>query len=180
MSVSVTDIFSIGIGPSSSHTVGPMRAAKAFIESLNEYPAKVTAELRGSLSATGKGHATDRATILGLVGWDPLTVPLDAEPVAGMVPSEGHAAGPAGELDYEITWNNTPVPEHPNCVIFNATPTAVRRSRSTRNTSPSAAASSSRARSSTSSSPKTTRSRQVLRQPIPRTTFLTSSPPRTS
>ncbi|WCZ32606.1 L-serine ammonia-lyase [Corynebacterium massiliense] len=120
MSVSVTDIFSIGIGPSSSHTVGPMRAAKAFIESLNEYPAKVTAELRGSLSATGKGHATDRATILGLVGWDPLTVPLDAEPVAGMVPSEGHAAGPAGELDYEITWNNTPVPEHPNCVIFNA------------------------------------------------------------
>lgn len=120
MPISVTDIFSIGIGPSSSHTVGPMRAAKSFIEKLDRYPAKVTAELRGSLAATGKGHASDRAMVLGLVGWEPLTVPLDAKPLAGMVPSNGHAEGPAGEIDYEISFNNTPVPEHPNCVIFSA------------------------------------------------------------
>ena len=64
MTISVTDIFSIGIGPSSSHTVGPMRAATAFLKSLPSHPAKVHTELRGSLSATGRGHATDRAVIL--------------------------------------------------------------------------------------------------------------------
>ena len=69
MTISVIDIFSIGVGPSSSHTVGPMRAAKRFIESLPSTPAKVHTELRGSLSATGKGHGTDRAVILGLAGW---------------------------------------------------------------------------------------------------------------
>lgn len=121
MSISVTDIFSIGIGPSSSHTVGPMRAAKTFIESLDEYPARVHTQLRGSLSATGKGHGTDRAVILGLVGWDPLSVPIDAKPAAGsFIPSEGRSSGPAGELDYSIEFNNEPVPEHPNCLIFTA------------------------------------------------------------
>ncbi|APT92432.1 serine dehydratase [Corynebacterium phocae] len=121
MAISVCDIFSVGIGPSSSHTVGPMRAAKRFVESLEEFPAKVQAELRGSLSATGKGHATDRAVILGLVGWDPLTVPLDAKPAAGQViPPRGKATGPWGAVDFEIRFDNTPVPEHPNCVIFSA------------------------------------------------------------
>ena len=121
MTISVTDIFSIGIGPSSSHTVGPMRAAKAFIEALDHHPAKVHTELRGSLSATGRGHATDRAVILGLAGWDPLTVPLDAEPRAdAFIPSEGTISGPAGEVDYTIEFNNEPVPEHPNCLIFSA------------------------------------------------------------
>lgn len=56
MTISVTDIFAIGIGPSSSHTVGPMRAAKQFLESLDTHPARVSAELRGSLSATGRGQ----------------------------------------------------------------------------------------------------------------------------
>src|SRR5699024_1410322 len=79
VTISVIDIFSVGVGPSSSHTVGPMRAAKAFMESLPHAPAKVHTELRGSLSATGKGHATDRAVILGLAGWAPLTVPIDAK-----------------------------------------------------------------------------------------------------
>ena len=64
--VSVVDLFSIGIGPSSSHTVGPMRAAQAFIDKLDTYPAKVLVELRGSLAATGVGHGTDRAALLGL------------------------------------------------------------------------------------------------------------------
>ncbi|AKE39269.1 L-serine dehydratase, iron-sulfur-dependent, single chain form [Corynebacterium camporealensis] len=121
MTISVTDIFSIGIGPSSSHTVGPMRAAKAFCESLPEFPARVHTELRGSLSATGRGHATDRAVILGLAGWEPLTVPVDAEPNPNLpIPSTGHISGPAGEVDFEIEFNNQPVPEHPNCVIFSA------------------------------------------------------------
>ncbi|QPK78228.1 L-serine ammonia-lyase [Corynebacterium lizhenjunii] len=121
MTISVIDMFSIGIGPSSSHTVGPMRAAHAFVRSLPAFPAKVDIELRGSLSATGKGHATDRAAILGLVGWEPLTVPLDAEPAPGaFIASQGRATGPWGTLDYSISFDNTPVPEHPNCVIFSA------------------------------------------------------------
>ena len=103
MTISVTDIFSIGIGPSSSHTVGPMRAAKQFLDSLEKHPAKVYTELRGSLSATGRGHASDRAVILGLAGWDPLSVPIDAEPHAGgFIPSEGTISGPRGTVDYEI------------------------------------------------------------------------------
>lgn len=121
MAISVTDIFSIGIGPSSSHTVGPMRAAKAFVESLPQTPARVHTQLRGSLSATGRGHATDRAVILGLAGWDPLTVDIDAEPHAGgLIPEVGCVAGPAGEIEYSISFDNTPVPEHPNCLIFSA------------------------------------------------------------
>ncbi|HAT1144956.1 L-serine ammonia-lyase [Corynebacterium striatum] len=121
MTISVTDIFSIGIGPSSSHTVGPMRAAKAFLDSLPGHPAKVHAVLRGSLSLTGRGHGTDRAVILGLGGWDPLSVPVDAEPRAdGFIPPTGTASGPLGPLEYSIEFNNEPVPEHPNCLIFDA------------------------------------------------------------
>lgn len=121
MTISVTDIFSIGIGPSSSHTVGPMRAAKVFVESLPEFPAKVHTQLRGSLAATGKGHATDRAVILGLAGWEPLTVPLDAKPAPGsIIPSAGRVKGPLGSLDFSIGFDPTPVPEHPNCLIFSA------------------------------------------------------------
>src|SRR5690625_7510571 len=92
-----------------------MRAAKTFMESLPHDPAKVHTELRGSLSATGKGHATDRAVILGLAGWAPLTVPIDAKPLAGsFIPSEGTVEGPAGSVEYSIAFNNKPVPEHPN------------------------------------------------------------------
>ena len=72
--VSVLDLFSIGIGPSSSHTVGPMRAAQAFVSTLPQLPAKVRVALRGSLAATGVGHGTDRAVLLGLVGYTPTTV----------------------------------------------------------------------------------------------------------
>ena len=71
MAISVFDLFKIGIGPSSSHTVGPMRAALLFVTGLNESGllAKVTrvkAELYGSLGATGKGHGSDKAVLLGL------------------------------------------------------------------------------------------------------------------
>ncbi|MDY3127954.1 MAG: L-serine ammonia-lyase [Corynebacterium sp.] len=125
MTISVVDIFSIGIGPSSSHTVGPMRAAKMFMESLPQFPAHVKICLRGSLAATGKGHATDRAVLLGLAGWSPLDVPLDAPPASGsIVPSQGEVAGgkipPSHPCTYDITFDSTPVAAHPNCLIFSA------------------------------------------------------------
>lgn len=72
--VSVFELFSIGIGPSSSHTVGPMRAANDFVSHLPFNTAKIKIELYGSLALTGKGHGTDRAIIVGLEGHLPDTV----------------------------------------------------------------------------------------------------------
>jgi L-serine dehydratase len=82
MSISVFDLFTIGIGPSSSHTVGPMRAARRFGERLVEdgvfdRTARVKVELFGSLAATGRGHGTDRAILLGLEGETPEEVDPD-------------------------------------------------------------------------------------------------------
>jgi len=72
MTVSVFNLFSIGIGPSSSHTVGPMKAAHAFVTALNASTVeRVTVELFGSLAFTGKGHGTDVAVLLGLEGETP-------------------------------------------------------------------------------------------------------------
>lgn len=71
MSFSVSDVFRIGIGPSSSHTVGPMLAAGRFLEHAKQHlmsAEKVTVELYGSLALTGIGHATDKAVLLGLMG----------------------------------------------------------------------------------------------------------------
>ena len=82
MAVSVFDLFKIGIGPSSSHTVGPMRAARLFAlrlahDKLLEKVATVRVELYGSLGATGKGHGSDKAVVLGLEGDEPATVDID-------------------------------------------------------------------------------------------------------
>ncbi|MGW2776955.1 L-serine ammonia-lyase [Streptomyces olivaceoviridis] len=82
MAISVFDLFSIGIGPSSSHTVGPMRAARMFArrlrnEDLLEQAAAVRAELYGSLGATGHGHGTPKAVLLGLCGDSPRTVDVE-------------------------------------------------------------------------------------------------------
>jgi L-serine dehydratase len=79
MAVSVFDLFTIGIGPSSSHTVGPMRAARRFVRRLEEEGrlgevARVRCELYGSLALTGKGHGTDRAVLIGLEGETPEAV----------------------------------------------------------------------------------------------------------
>ena len=81
-SISVFDMLSIGVGPSSSHTLGPWRAALRWIEELKEKGqfdevAEVSVDLYGSLSLTGKGHATDIAIMLGLTGFDPVTFPID-------------------------------------------------------------------------------------------------------
>lgn len=82
MRTSIFDLFYIGIGPSSSHTIGPMRAAKQFSESVVatvglESIESVSVDLYGSLALTGKGHHTDKAIVLGLLGEDPETVDTD-------------------------------------------------------------------------------------------------------
>ena len=83
MAVSVFDLFKIGIGPSSSHTVGPMRAARLFALRLQheghlDATARVCSQLYGSLGATGKGHGSDKAVLLGLCGDEPDSVDVDS------------------------------------------------------------------------------------------------------
>lgn len=85
MAVSAFDLFKIGIGPSSSHTVGPMRAARLFAlrlqhEGLLPRVQRLQADLYGSLGATGKGHGSDKAVLLGLLGHEPDTVDVEAIP----------------------------------------------------------------------------------------------------
>ena len=97
--LSVFDMFRIGIGPSSSHTVGPMRAGLAFTTELTALtpPSHITIDLFGSLGATGRGHSTDRAVLLGLAGYDPETV--DIETVESILPalaSSGMLTLPSG------------------------------------------------------------------------------------
>ncbi|WP_068599097.1 L-serine ammonia-lyase [Vaginella massiliensis] len=80
--ISVFDMLKIGVGPSSSHTLGPWRAAEAFLKEISEQNKiqevkKVVVDLYGSLSLTGKGHATDYAVMLGLSGTDPEYIPVD-------------------------------------------------------------------------------------------------------
>src|SRR5580704_7094407 len=87
MSLSVFDIFKIGIGPSSSHTMGPMNAARDFVELLDtrdllNRTTQVSAQLYGSLALTGRGHCTDRAILLGLEGMSPDTIDSSAAEAA--------------------------------------------------------------------------------------------------
>jgi L-serine dehydratase len=101
MAVSVFDLFKIGIGPSSSHTVGPMRAARLFALRLAhdgqlEPTARVRAELYGSLGATGKGHGSDKAVLLGLAGHEPDTIDVDAIPALLSALRTGHRLPLAG------------------------------------------------------------------------------------
>ncbi len=83
--ISVFDMFKVGIGPSSSHTVGPMKAGKQFVDLLVEQGklqdvTRVSVDVYGSLSLTGKGHHTDIAIIMGLAGFEPATVDIDSIP----------------------------------------------------------------------------------------------------
>jgi L-serine dehydratase len=101
MAVSVFDLFKIGIGPSSSHTVGPMRAARLFVarlahEGLLERTARVRCGLYGSLGATGKGHGSDKAVLLGLAGHEPDSVDADAIPELLAAIRESRAIGLLG------------------------------------------------------------------------------------
>ncbi|HLY33862.1 MAG TPA: serine dehydratase beta chain, partial [Jatrophihabitantaceae bacterium] len=129
MSISVFDLFSIGIGPSSSHTVGPMRAARTFAQGLADdglldAVTRVRAELFGSLGATGHGHGSDRAVILGLEGERPETVDtatiatrVDAARAAGKVTLLG--AHVAALVDDDLVLHRrTALPYHPNGMRF--------------------------------------------------------------
>ncbi len=124
----VMDLFKIGIGPSSSHTVGPMRAAATFRRGLERVPAAVRLRvtMHGSLAWTGKGHATDRAVILGLMGEWPDTIdPDQAESlVAGIALTKALPLGdrvlafdPAVDLVFDY---GPPLGRHPNAMTFAA------------------------------------------------------------
>ncbi len=131
MFLSVFDIFKIGIGPSSSHTVGPMLAAGRFVEEnlrpLGTEAARLTATLHGSLAFTGKGHGTDRAVGLGLSGVTPDTV--DPDEVAGILAALeetkclaaiglAHVAfDPAVDIVFDY---GPPLPGHANGMVFRA------------------------------------------------------------
>lgn len=83
--ISIFDMFKVGIGPSSSHTVGPMKAGKLFVDDLVEkelleMTTRISVDVYGSLSLTGKGHHTDIAIIMGLAGNEPATVDIDSIP----------------------------------------------------------------------------------------------------
>ena len=132
MHTSLFDLFKIGIGPSSSHTVGPMRAARAFAESLAADGRlaevdEVKVELYGSLALTGKGHGTDRAILLGLEGEQPDQIdPASIEPhVARIRESKTlHLAGARAiafdEDRHLLLHKNQTLSEHSNGMRFSA------------------------------------------------------------
>ncbi len=132
MAVSVFDLFKIGIGPSSSHTVGPMRAARRFLERLREQhllaaAARIRCELYGSLALTGRGHGTDKAVILGLLGEtpdgiDPDRIPALLEAVRSRRQIEllGERAIAFGEKRDLLFNKREKLPLHPNGMRFTA------------------------------------------------------------
>ncbi|OOF12128.1 L-serine ammonia-lyase [Salinivibrio sp. MA427] len=106
--ISVFDIFKIGVGPSSSHTVGPMKAGQCFVDALiaNQRLTdvdRVTVDVYGSLSLTGKGHHTDIAIIMGLAGNSPETVDIDAIP-SFVKRVEDTEQLPLGEQQHVVTF----------------------------------------------------------------------------
>jgi L-serine dehydratase len=132
MTISVFDLFKIGIGPSSSHTVGPMTAARMFVADLKadgllDRVSSLKAELFGSLGATGHGHGSDRAILLGLSGEHPRTV--DTDTVADRVATirQEQAIELLGEQritfdpDHDLVLHRRrSLPAHPNGMIFTA------------------------------------------------------------
>lgn len=133
MPISVFDIFKVGIGPSSSHTVGPMRAARAFLLELErtgllEETTRIRCELFGSLALTGRGHGTDLALLMGLEGEVPDRIDPDVvEPAVGRIRAEGEirllgrrpvAFAEATDLVFHP---GTTLPAHPNGLRFTAT-----------------------------------------------------------
>jgi L-serine dehydratase len=130
MAISVFDLFSIGIGPSSSHTVGPMRAARTFVDGLAAdnvliSTTRVRAELFGSLGATGHGHGSDKAVLLGLSGERPESI--DTDTVAGKVATIREAGRLSLRGEHEIAFDEDTdltmhrrksLPAHPNGMTF--------------------------------------------------------------
>ncbi|MCB1372420.1 MAG: L-serine ammonia-lyase [Amaricoccus sp.] len=136
MFLSVFDIFKIGVGPSSSHTMGPMLAAARFLDALRDGAdrvpgsgpaARVEATLHGSLAFTGKGHATDRAVVLGLLGFRPETLDADAarRREAELAGSHRLEVPEVGTLDFDpekgvVFDYGPPLPGHANGLVLRA------------------------------------------------------------
>ena len=127
--LSVMDLFTIGIGPSSSHTVGPMRAAHAFARLvLDEGPApiRVRCDLYGSLSLTGRGHGTDGAVLLGLAGQTPEGVDPDlVGTIVASIRSSGRLPLGGGQSiafdePRDLVFHRSFLPQHPNGMAFTA------------------------------------------------------------
>jgi len=129
--ISVFDMLKIGVGPSSSHTLGPWRAAEAFLKELEEASIfdkviQVRVDLYGSLSLTGKGHATDYAVMLGLSGADPEYVPI--EDISSIIETINQTAklklGNQFLIDFNSTtniiFNRNFLPFHANGLTFTA------------------------------------------------------------
>ncbi len=129
-SISIFDMFKIGIGPSSSHTLGPWRAAQAFANYLNESNSldkvtKVTVLLYGSLAKTGKGHGTDVAIQLGLCNYDPVTFAVDLVnstienifKVENLLLNGKHKIAFSPSNDIKFLYADS-LPYHPNAVTF--------------------------------------------------------------
>ncbi len=126
--ISIFDIFKIGIGPSSSHTVGPMKAALAFVNELAGRASEVESidvSLHGSLAWTGKGHGTDSAVILGLMGLEPETIDPDAvDGILGEVHARKRLAVPGvGNIEFDPAINirfdyDEELPRHTNGMRF--------------------------------------------------------------
>jgi L-serine dehydratase len=132
VTASVFDIFKLGVGPSSSHTMGPMTAAARFVawlrgQGLLERTARVEIKLYASLALTGKGHHTDKAVMLGLMGCEPATLDPDAgEAALGAVAAERrlrlggeHIIGFDPERDF-VWARSERLPQHPNALTFTA------------------------------------------------------------
>ncbi len=131
MALSVFDLYSVGIGPSSSHTVGPMRAARLFAEGLLadgllDRVGRVRAELYGSLGATGHGHGSEKAVLLGLEGADPASVDIASyDERAARIRDTGRLSL-AGRRDVAlgaddlVLHRRTSLPGHPNGMRFEA------------------------------------------------------------
>jgi L-serine dehydratase len=130
VSFSVLDLFTIGIGPSSSHTVGPMRAGNRFVVSLNdtgllESTRRVVIHLYGSLALTGKGHGTDKALLLGLEGETPERVDVDGIAARLKAIRDGKSLRLAGTFAVPFDERNDllfhrleNLPAHPNGLRF--------------------------------------------------------------
>ena len=125
-SISVFDIFKIGVGPSSSHTLGPWRAAQQFCASINlQKVKKLSVLLYGSLAKTGKGHGTDIAVILGLCGEDPVTFDVNLIDSSIKRIHDEKALSLSGKqlIDFDPSTDiqflmNESLPFHPNALTF--------------------------------------------------------------
>ncbi|OUS00814.1 L-serine ammonia-lyase [Flavobacteriales bacterium 33_180_T64] len=129
--ISVFDMLKIGVGPSSSHTLGPWRAAERWINELKDSKKfdcveKIAIDLYGSLSLTGKGHATDYAIMLGLLGCDPETIPTEniAEYITTIKTSKTLNFNGENVLEFDpeeaITFHRKFLPFHSNGMTFTA------------------------------------------------------------